>query len=72
MENGPVGVSGLHVMPPVVEEFIKEAGSVTTRHPNMVEIPAWVSALKLRNVMKNHALVSPLASNIYIKYCSLL
>lgn len=59
MENGLYGVSGLPVLPPVVQEHAAEAGCVTAHHHNMAGKTAPVIALsltaaRLRNVLVRH------------------
>ena len=44
MENGPHGLRGLNAVPPVAEELVQEAESVTTHHQQMVGRNALVIA----------------------------
>ena len=46
MENGPHGLHGLNAVPPVAQELVKEAESVTTHHRKMVGRIALVTALR--------------------------
>ena len=51
MEDGLTGLSGVHAVPPVTEELMKEAGSVTTHHRKMVGRTVMVTTVKLRAAM---------------------
>ena len=70
MEDGPHGLLGLNAMPPVAEEFKKEAESVTTHHRSMVGRSVVVTTMKFAAVIQMHVLVSPLAREAfqYIQY----
>ena len=51
MEDGLAGLSGVHAVPPVMEELMKEAESVTTHHRKMVGRTVMVTTVKLRAAM---------------------
>ena len=58
MEDGLIGLCGLHAVPLVREELVKEAESVPTQNHNMMARTAWVTAPKLRDAMSTIVLVS--------------
>ena len=63
MEDGPIGLSGLHAVLPVKEEFVKEAEGVPTHHRSLVERTALVAIMKLISAMTIHVLVSHLLTS---------
>ena len=52
MEDGPIGLSGLHAMPPVAQELVKEAESATTHHRTMMGRTVSVKAMNLRSAIR--------------------
>ena len=66
MEDGPIGLSGIHAVLRVTEELVKEEESVTTHHHNLVGGTAPVSALRLGAAMNMIVLyrVSLLANEV--------
>ena len=64
MEDGPIGLGGLHAVLPVGEEFVKGAEGVPTHHHNLVERTAMVAIMKLIPAMTIHVLVSFLLTSV--------
>ena len=61
MEDGRIGLSGLHVMHTVAQEVVTEAECVTTHHQKMVGRSVLVTAINLRTARERIVIVSLLA-----------
>ena len=70
MEDGPIGLSGVHAVSPVAEVPVKGAERVTTHHRNMAGTNVSVGATTWRIAMNSTVLVSLLTNKVlgYIKH----